>query len=458
MAGTKDFLLDKIRSGFPMTGEEQLRLSLALGLPAILAQLSNILMQYIDASMVGHLGAAQAASIGLVSTSTWLFGGMCMAATSGFSVQVAQLIGAREYHRARDVMRKGLVSVLVFSVLLGLAGIALSGPLPVWLGGKADITGDSTSYMLVYSAAIPFMQVGWTAATFLSASGNTKVPAIIYVIMCTLDVVFNYIFIYVLHMGVTGAALGTAAAEFVTMIITLWYLLARSAELNIRQDRRGNWTPDGRTLSKAFGISGPLWLQNVVMRGAYVMGTMIVAPLGTVAIAANSFAVIAESLCYMPGYGMEDAVTALVGQSIGARRKDLAKRFTWINIGIASGMMSLLAVLMFIFAPQMMGLFTADREVIELGVRCLRIEAFAEFFYGVSIVGYGACVGAGDTMVPAVMNFASMWVVRIGLALILTPKLGLTGYWIAMCIELNVRGIIFALRVRGDAWMKRILV
>ena len=458
MAGTKDLLLDKIRSGLPMTGKEQLRLSLALGVPAILAQLSNILMQYIDASMVGHLGAAQAASIGLVSTTTWLFGGMCMAATSGFSVQVAQLIGANEFHRARRVMRKGLVSVLLFSILLGLVGLALCRPLPVWLGGKPDIVGDATSYLFVYSACIPFMQVGWTAATFLSASGNTKVPAIIYVVMCALDVVFNYLFIYVLHMGVTGAALGTAASEFTTMLITLWYLLCKSKELNIMNERHGDWRPDRQTLGKATGISGPLWIQNLVMRGAYVLGTMIVAPLGTIAIAANSFAVIAESLCYMPGYGMEDAVTALVGQSLGARRKELAKRFAWINIGIAAGMMSFLAVLMFIFAPQMMGLFTTDQDVIALGVKCLRIEAFAELFYGVSIVAYGACVGAGDTMVPAVLNFASMWVVRIGLALILTPRFGLTGYWIAMCIELNVRGILFALRVKGDKWMKKVLI
>ena len=128
MASAKDILLAKIRSNSPMTGKEQLRLSLMLGLPAILAQLSNILMQYIDASMVGHLGATQAASIGLVSSSTWLFGGLCMATTSGFSVQIAQLLGAGNGRKARDVMRKGLVSGFVFSIVLGLIGISISSP------------------------------------------------------------------------------------------------------------------------------------------------------------------------------------------------------------------------------------------------------------------------------------------------------------------------------------------
>ena len=458
MASAKDLLLEKIRSGAPMSGREQLRLSLMLGIPAILAQLSSILMQYIDASMVGHLGAAQAAAIGLVSTSIWLFNGLCMASTSGFSVQIAQLIGAGEFRKAREVMRKGLVSVLGFSVLLGSIAVSISNALPLWLGGESEVLADASSYFLIYAVSIPLMQLGWSASSILSASGNMKVPSIIYVIMCLLDVVFNYLFIYILDLGVTGAALGTAAAELVAMVMTLHYLLTKSPELNIRQDRRGNWIPDRPVLKNALGISGPLWLQNIVMRGAYVMGTVIVAPLGTIAVAANAFAIIAESFCYMPGYGMEEAVTALVGQSIGAGRKPLAKRFAWINIGIAGGMMSCLAVLMFIFAPQMMGLMTSDPDVVALGVKCLRIEAFAELFYGVSIVGYGACVGAGDTMVPALLNFGSMWVVRIGLALILTPSMGLVGFWIAMCIELNVRGIIFALRVRGNSWMKKSLV
>ncbi len=117
-----------------------------------------------------------------------------------------------------------------------------------------------------------------------------------------------------------------------------------------------------------------------------------------------------------------------------------------------------LAVLMFIFARQLMGLLSVDPQVVELGAKVLRIEAFAETMYAISIVGYGCCVGAGDTLMPSLMNFCSMWLVRIGLAAILTPKLGLQGYWIAMCAELNVRGILFLWRLKGDRWMKHRLI
>lgn len=460
MASTGE-LLEKMRSGQPMTMGEQVRLVFYLSVPAMLAQLSTILMQYIDASMVGRLGAEQSASIGLVSTSTWIFGGMVMATCSGFGVQVAHLLGAKRPDRARQIVRQALTSVIVFSILLLLVGVSIAKPLPRWLGGDESIRPDATAYFLIYILFLPVRQLVFTSGSILQASGSMKVMARMNVLMCTLDVIFNYMFIYMLNMGVRGAAFGTGVAEIVTAVISLNYLLRKSPELKLSLDGDCSWhniasyLPQKQTLKTAFGISGPLWLQNIISRGAYVCSTLIVAPLGVIAIAANSFAIIAESFCYMPGYGMEDAATTLVGQSIGAGRRNMARRFALLSTFLGAGVMTMLAILMFIFAPQMMGFLTTDAEVIAMGARCLRIEAFAEFFYGVSIVAYGACVGAGDTLVASGLNFGSMWIVRIGLALFLTPRYGLTGYWIAMCIELNVRGILFLLRICGRGWLKK---
>lgn len=450
---TKDILLEKIRTGEEMTLREQGMLTLFLSIPAILAQLSSVMMSYIDTAMVGSLGAAPSASVGLISTSTWIFGGFCMAANSGFSVQVAHLIGSGNFAKARDVLRKALVTLFLFSLMLGTAGVLMSGPLPHWLGGGDDICPDSSAYFLIYASFIPFLQMGFMAGAMLQASGNMKVPSILNVFMCVLDVLFNYLFIFVCGMGVKGAALGTALAEMVTAFMMLWFLIVRSPELNLLQDR-GSFLPDRNCLRTAFGITGPLWLQNIIMRGAYIMSTVIVAPLGNIAIAANSFAITAESFCYMPGYGIEEAATTLVGQSLGARRRTLARRFANLSIAMGAVIMTLLAVVMFLTAPFLMGLLSADPQVVALGARCLRIEAFAETFYAVSIVAYGACVGGGDTLVPSAINLVSMWVVRIGLALLLTPRFGLTGYWVAMCVELNFRGLVFLWRLRGDRWMK----
>ena len=451
---TKDILLARLRDGEPLGRVQQFRLVGLLALPAILAQLSSVMMQYIDTAMVGRLGSGPAASIGLVSTTTWIMFGFVIAACTGFSVQIAHLCGAGDFKGARSVMRQGLVSALAFSSVLAAAGVLVSASLPLWLRGDEALAPQASVYFRIYSLFLPVGAIGYAATYFLQASGNMKVPSLLYVGMCVMDVIFNYLFIFVMDMGVAGAALGTGVSEAVTMLLALYFVLVKSKEMAITGEK-GSFRPTWKVLKNALGITSPLWLQNIVMRGAYIMCTVIIAPLGAIAIAANTFAIAAESFCYMPGYGLEDASTTLVGQSIGARRKDMAVNFTWIAIALGAFIMGFLGILMYIFAPQLMGLLSEDAAVVSLGVKVLRIEAFAEALYAVSIIGYGACVGAGDTLLPTALNFGSMWLVRVVLASVLTPRMGLPGYWLAMCIELNVRGLLFLGYVARGKWMNK---
>lgn len=453
-----------------MTLRQQLQLTLSLSAPAILAQLSSIIMQYIDASMVGSLGANDSASIGLVSTSMWLLGGLLSAAAMGFTVQVAHLIGANKDNDARSVLRQSLVSCLSFSVFLAIVGAAISCELPYWLGGHYAIRENASSYFLILTLFLPFLEVEMLAGGMLRSSGNMKVPGLLNVLMCVLDVVFNFLLIFptrdvlvmghIIHipgmgLGVKGAALGTVLAEVVTCALMLYFLLYRSRELRLA-GTTGSFKPTKKCLTKAYKISLPIALQSVMMCGAYIATTVIVAPLGSVALAANAFAITAESLCYMPGYGFSEAATTLVGQSTGARRHDLCKRFAYITVLMGVVSMTLLGILMYTFAPQMMSLMSPVQEIVDLGAQCLRIEAWAEPLYAASIVCYGVMVGAGDTLIPSIMNLGSMWIVRITLASILASSMGLLGVWTAMFIELCVRGIIFLARLWSGKWTKKI--
>ena len=153
----KDPLIDLIKSGGTMTLKQQLKLTVALSTPAILAQLSSIIMQYIDASMVGSLGANDSASIGLVSTTMWLLGGLLSAAAMGFTVQVAHLIGANKSNDARSVLRQSIVSCLVFSLILTIVGVAISWELPHWLGGAPLICADASAYFAIFCAFLPII-------------------------------------------------------------------------------------------------------------------------------------------------------------------------------------------------------------------------------------------------------------------------------------------------------------
>ncbi len=461
-------LLSYIREGRSMNLRQQLTLAAQLSVPAVMAQLSSIVMQYIDTAMVGSLGAREAASIGLVSTTTWLFGGSCAAAATGFSVQVAHALGAGDASLARSILRQAFVAVTAFGLLLGGLGMGISGALPTWLGGDPSIHAGASHYFLIYAAFLPVLQLNFLSGSMLRSSGNMHVPSLLSVLMCLLDVVFNYFLIFPTHevgiggwsltvpgagWGVAGAALGTGLAEVVTAGIMTWFLCTRSADLRLNRER-GRFRPTSRILKKALRIGLPMGLEHTVICGAQIMTTVIVAPLGIYSIAANSFAITAESLCYMPGYGIADAATTLVGQSYGAGRRNLARRFAYITVLMGMVVMGLMGILMYVGAPWIIGTMTSETEVLELGVMALRIEAFAEPMFAAAIVAYGVFVGAGSTIVPCVMNLFSIWAVRLTLAAALAPTMGLKGVWLAMCIELCFRGAIFLVRLRRGRWLK----
>lgn len=466
---TSTGLLALIREGRPMTLGQQIHLTIMLSVPAVVAQLSSIVMQYIDAAMVGSLGAEEAAAIGLVSTTTWLFWGLCIASSTGFSVQVAHRIGAGDMQGARNVLRQAVTSTTLFSFALAAIGVAISGVLPEWLGGDVSIHHDASLYFLIFSLFLPALQLNFLAGGMLRCSGNMRIPSLLGVVMCVLDVIFNFflifptrhavvagidIFIPGAGLGVEGAALGTVAAETVVATIQMWYLCTHSSELKLTKEK-GSFRPQVNILKKALRIGLPMGLEHVVICGAQIMTTVIVAPLGVFAIAANSFAITAESLCYMPGYGISDAATTLVGQSVGAKRRRLTRSFAFITVFMGMIIMGLMGLLMYIFAPQIIGLMTPVEEIRSLGIMALRIEAFAEPMFAASIVAYGVFVGAANTLVPCLMNFFSIWAIRLSLAALLAPTMGLKGVWIAMCIELCFRGIIFLIRLFKRNWITK---
>ena len=469
---SKDKLLSLIREGGKLDAMSQVKLTALLSFPSMLAQLVHIMMQYIDASMVGSLGAEASASIGLVSTSIWLFGSLCAAVSVGFYVQVAHKIGANDFAGARQVLRQSFISCILFALALSVIGVGISSYLPHWLGGGEDICRDASLYFMFFSMCLPFSMLNSLCAGMLRCSGNMHIPSILNIGLCLLDVLFNWLLIFPSRtyegsifniqysmdipgagLGVAGAVLGTALAFVICSLLMCYFTVVRSKELSLRQDT-GTFIPQLKTLRESFHISAPIAVEHVILCGAQIVSTIIVAPLGTIAIAANSFGITVEALCYMPGYGISDAATTLVGQSLGAGRRFLARSFGRITLSMGIAFMTLMAVVMYCCSPALMSVMTPDLDVQRLTVQILRIEAFAEPMFAASIVCYGIFVGAKDTLIPCTMNLASIWFVRIILAYMLVSRMGLQGVWIAMATELCFRGIIFLIRFRGDSWLK----
>ncbi len=474
MMGKGGDLLAYIRDGRTMSRSERLQLIVQLSIPSILAQISATVMFLIDAAMVGHLGEKATASIGLVETTTWLMGGLGSAVNMGFSVQVAHFIGANDFEKARRVLRQALVCSFVWSLSLSVGAIAIHSFLPYWLGGGADIARDASLYFMYIGVFGIFFQFGGLAGSMLKCSGNMKIPSILNILMCCMDVLFNYIFIYIMDMGVVGAAYGTGLAELVTAVLMLYFLLVRSDMLRLFGHEKSphssshltpstlhlpppSFRPTSDVVGTALKIGAPMALQHTLMGGAQIVSTVIVAPLGTVAIAANSLAITVESLCYMPGYGIAEAATTLVGQGIGAGQQRLTRSLANMSVGLGIAIMTLMGILMFAFAPELMSLMSPVHEIIREGAYVMRIEAFAEPMFAAAIVCNGVFIGAGNTLKPAIMNLVSMWGVRLTLAWKLSATYGLRGVWTAMAIELTFRGIIFLTHLWRGNWCKSLV-
>ena len=454
----------RMRQGETIPLRDTAGVVLMLSIPSILEQIVVTAMEYIDAAMVGHIGAEATAAIGIVSSSTWLLHGILVGLYNAFSIQIAQYLGADRQQDARGVLRQAMLFNLAAGLAAAAFGIGISGHLPGWLGADVGLQANASAYFAIWSAALPFTMAMGMYTSMLRASGDALTPGLISVLVCVLDVVFNFflinptrtlwgITVWGAGLGVPGAALGTALATVVGGLLAFCILLFREGPLCIRKP--GSWKITRACIRNLGKVGVPLAAERAALSSAQVLLVRIVSQLGTVAIAANSLGVSAEGLCYMAGYGIQGAAIALIGQAVGAHRKDMAKRFAWLCTLMGMGIMTLTGAGLFAFAPALMSIFTADAAVIALGARVLRIEAFAEPMFGASIVASGAMQGAGDSTACFVLNLVSMWGIRLTLAFLLAPRFGLVGVWGAMCFELCVRGLLFLIRLARGKWLEK---
>ena len=439
---------------------------LFLAWPAIVEQIMITLVQYVDTAMVGSLGSQATAAVGLTASTTWLFNGFFAAAAIGFSVQVAQHLGAGRGEDARRVVWQSLRFTVLFGILMGAVGFALSFPLPALLGAEPAVQGDSSLYFRIMACAMPFTLGTNMFSAVIRCAGDTKTPMVLNLLINVFNVILNTLFIYetrpveVLGLrftmwgagwGVGGAAFASGLSTALVCLLFLTVLFRKKSPIRISLKQRYKF--ERGCLLAAWRLGFPAALERSIMCLAQIVITAIITGIGTVAVASNHLAVTAESISYLPASGVAVAGTTLVGQAIGAGRKDLAQRFarmvSWMGVVI----MTFGGGVLFCFSVPLIRIFTDVPEVIDLGSQVLRIVAFAEPLFGASIVASGCLRGAGDSKGPFLIGLCTMWGVRITLSLLLVGNLGLIGVWLAMAAELCARGLIFMVRLYRGKWL-----
>ncbi|MEG2073594.1 MAG: MATE family efflux transporter, partial [Angelakisella sp.] len=395
--------------------------------------------------------------VGITAPVLWLVAGIITAVSVGFSVQVAQDIGAGDIARASKVTGQSISASVLFGIALSVTGLLLSPFLPLWLGATGDVAVMASQYFTIMSISFFFNSLEMNFSSILRCTGDTTSPLIANSMAIILNIFMNWLFIFPARtitvfgrsvevwgagMGVAGAALGSAISIAAAAFLLIIPMFAGKRGIKIHAADIFHF--DREILSRVCELGVPVGLERITLSFGQVLFMRMVSNMGTTAIAAHHLAIQAESLSYMPSFGFAVAATTLVGQSIGADDRPRAKRFGTIASNMGAIGMTITGLMLFFLAEPIIALFTHDANVIKLGGVLVRIVAFAQPMEAYATIYAGALRGAGDSRWPFYINLVGVWGFRIGLSVIFVFvfKWGLPSLWFAMLVDITFRGII----------------
>lgn len=428
---------------------------LRLALPAAAEQMLGMMVGIVDTFLVGHLGAASLASVGLANQWIFLSATFFGAVGTGSTALIARFIGAKEPDRANEVLRQSVLLGLLIGVVAFVLGLSLARPAVTLLGARDEVIGLSSTYLRIVSAAVIVAPLMYLGNASLRGAGDTQTPLRIMLVVNLVNIgvavtAINGLF-GVPKMGVAGSALGAATAQVVGGGLVTAVLLRGRGQIRLRPDRL---RPDWDVIRRIARVGLPTGVENLMFRIGNMAYVSVLASLGVAAYAANQVAINGWSLSFMPGFGFAVAATTLVGQSLGAKEPNKAERCGYTAYWMGAALMAAIGLLFVFFPAQIMGFFTNDAEVISLGTMPLRVMGVAQPFLAAAMIFAGALRGAGDTRFPMVITAAAIWLIRLPLAYVLGVMLGwgLVGAWTAMSLDMVMRGMFNFWRFRGGRW------
>lgn len=440
---------------------------LLLAWPVLVEQIFTTLVSYADTAMVGSLGAGATASVSISNPPIFLLNGITMALGVGITSLVARAVGAGDTEKVKTLMRHAILTILYIGVPICIIIAALSRKIPQWMGAAPDILDMAAQYNLIVSTGRIFMVASMMLNSAFRGYGDTKTPLVVNTVMNVVNVIFNFFLIYPTRtitvlgfsftmwgagLEVAGAAAATAIGMAVAGLATLWVAFFRKNDYCI--DLHGSWRIDRPMTKQIFSISFPAMLERIFMSSSGIFTTSSIATLGTVAVAANSLCLTAESMSYMPAFAFQTAITTLVGQSLGAEKPDLAVKFVRKTLLLGSLMMVVTNIGLYLLSNQLIALFTPDADVIAMGAHCLRLVAFMQVPQVISWVYSGVLRGAGDTKYNFYITAATNWLIRT-LFSVLAIRVwggGLFEVQIVIFAEIMVRMLLLYLRYRTGKW------
>lgn len=441
-----------------------------LAWPVFVEQIFTTLVNFVDTAMVGAMGKEATAALSISGSVIEMFHGVFLSFGVGITALVAQAMGAGDVERLRKLLRQAFLIILYLGVPLAGILLLLYRQIPAWMGADETVLQLAAEYNLITGFGRIFFLASFILHAAFRGYGDTKAPMRANLALNIVNVIGNFLLIYptrtltVLGVsftvpgagwGVAGAAVATALSMVVAGVIALHNAFRTSNPYRIELGGKDWYKPDWNLCRSIVHISAPAVMERICLSSGYVLISRSVASLGTASVAANSLCGRAESLSYMPAFAFQTAITTLVGQSVGAHKPQLAKRFVSVCNRVGGGVMFFTGLALFVFAEPIIGVFTPDQEVIKMAAACLRVEASIQVPQVIGFIYSGTLQGAGDTGVIFAINASTQWGIRVAFMVLAINVFGMTlpQAYIVVGFEIAVRTVLYWLRYRSEKWM-----
>ena len=432
-----------------------LRTLLVLSVPTIIEEVLATLLQYVDTAMVGQLGEQATASVSITTNVTWLVNSIPGAVGTAMLVLISRAQGAGDMKQIKKLAQQAFLLSLALGIVLGTASVLLSSRIPVWMGAEPAIQETASRYFFIISLPMIFRSTSTIMGAALRAVQNTRTPMLINVAANCSNIVLNYLFIYALGYGVAGAAIASAASYVLSG--TLMLLSCRRNALLCWEWR--DFAPDFTLLKKCAVIGTPVLGTSMVSCLGYVVFASLISGMGTTVFAAHSIAVTAETIFYVPGYGLRSAASTLISNARGEGNVQKLKTVAKVSVALTIAMMCVSGLILFAGASPLMRLFSPSEAVVTLGAQMLRLVALSEPFFGLMVVLEGVFYGLGRTRYAFVVESIGMWGVRIFFTFLVVRVWGLDlrAVWYCMIADNVCKAVLLALPFMSKKIRRRLL-
>lgn len=430
------------------SNKEKIKVILALAVPAMIENMLQTIVGFVDTLFVSKLGLDEVTAVGVTNAILAVYLAIFLAMGVGTSSLIAKNVGAGNLTKARSIARQSILLSAILGILFGLITLIFAEPLLRLMGAEPKVLADGVIYFRIVAVPSIFISLMTILGSILRAIGDTKTPMKVGLWINLIHIVLDYVLIFgfigINGLGITGAAWATVIVRVIGAAAL--YVTLQKSKLSF------SWRKE--TANESFlplvQLSLPAAAERLIMRFGQVLYFGLIVRIGTDVYAAHTIAGNIEIFSYMPGYGLAVAATTLVGQHLGANRREDAYRYGILTTGIAVIFMSFVGVLLFIFSPVAATWFTDQPEVIDMVTTALRIDAFAQPFLAIGLVVAGALQGAGDTKSPMYSTAIGMWLIRVVGVYILSIYLGMgiAGVWLSIALDLFVRAVFLYLRFK----------